>query len=231
MKVNPLATPQSGLWLSAGRPPQVSRVDAGTAGRTEVVAQPYPSDESSVLAGSGADELGIDTVVHELGPTEHVEPSAGGHVPPGEVQKPVISAAVHRTTGEVEAAVGPLDHADVQLPASCLGIGGDELDRVPAHLNADLDVVERTAGRVTEPATGKVIPLNDHPHIAIFPISLLLTDPLAALLIGVENVADVALPAVGGIEATAALHQHLELALHPSQLLPALANLGQLHTE
>jgi hypothetical protein len=102
------------------------------------------------------DELVIDAVQHELGPSKHFERACVIDVAPCEVDKSLAALAVDYGTAKVELAVAADGGVDLKFPTGIGGITANKMFGVGPDLHADVDVVERCSVGIAESPAGQI---------------------------------------------------------------------------
>ncbi len=102
------------------------------------------------------DELLIDAVQHELGPSKHFERAGMVDVAPCEVDESLTAFAVDRGTAKVELAIAADGGVDLKFPTGIAGITADKMFGVGPDLHADMDVIERCAVGIAECPAGQI---------------------------------------------------------------------------
>ncbi len=108
------------------RPDDRGRVDSGaewptvTAGQVDACRKPVGLDRCPHHAG-------VDAVQHQLGSTEHLEPSTGVEFAPRQIDKPVTAPALHDRTTKIEIPV-VVNDIDVDIPANLCAVGPGKID-------------------------------------------------------------------------------------------------------
>ena len=110
------------------------------------------------------DEFRVDSIEHQLGASEHLEPATVVHVPPRQVQEALASPSVHRRTAEVEAGVRLLVDGHVDVPSGLFASPADKVARIGPDLDADVDVRQRAAVGGAERPARQLEAFDHDPH-------------------------------------------------------------------
>ncbi len=84
-------------------------------------------------------DAGIDSVEHQLGSTEHLEPTNGVDLAPRQIDEPIAAPALHDRATKVEFPV-VFDHIDVEIPTSLSAVSPYEVDGFTSELDTNVDV-------------------------------------------------------------------------------------------
>lgn len=124
-------------------------------------------DGDDVLARRFGRYQRFDIGEHQLGAPEHRECTVVVDVSPGQVDESFSAAALNCWPSEVVARVA-FENLDFRLPNRGLTVAGNQLNRVSAPLDADVDVVARAAIEVPGPAR-EIVSTNLEQHAAMMP--------------------------------------------------------------
>src|ERR687891_290152 len=145
----------TGVGLSASRARQTHAPRRGEGPPCcHVPGQIDPRGKASGLHRR-LDDAWLNSVEHQLCPSEHLELIACTDIAPAEVDEPVAALALHGGAAEVEDSLLSNDR-DVDLPARLGLICSDQLSWVAPDLNPDVNVLHRGTVGTTEHATRRV---------------------------------------------------------------------------
>jgi len=152
------------IRTSVERPLQIRWIHPGAARSAACIGEPDRADQWALLLFSRGDEFGIDSIQHQLGPTEHLEGPVVVDVAPRQIKEPIATLAVNCRTPEVQRGVRSGHDADVEVPSGSSGITGDEVVWFLPDLDADVNTFEGIAVGIAERPARKIEPFDDNSH-------------------------------------------------------------------